>query len=134
MYASLSTQGCSSSINVFSFHILSFLLKFSSSTFICCSETFPVIIILYPLGLIKYWCAHCLPLAFAIFFIQTVSTFIIHEIKLWYSSNGNNLCFTSCFFWKFQGVIDLRRSLQSNTFSYFRLKLSVFRNNKMNLN
>lgn len=47
-----------------------------------------MIILLYPPGLIKYWCplASCLPLACAIFFIQTVSTFIIHEIKILHRS------------------------------------------------
>lgn len=107
-----------------------------------------VIIPLYPPGLIKYWCprplvgASCLPLAFAIFFIQTVSTCIIHEIKIWSSSNSDHLCSTSCMefffiffrepgdqmfssgFWEF----DRRRSYTpTHSLILFRLNLTVFR-------
>lgn len=70
-----------------------------------------------PPGLIKYWCppASCLPLAFAIFFIQTVSTFIIHEIKIWSSSRGDHLIF----FFIWGGFIDLRWSLHFNTLWFY---------------
>lgn len=98
-YASLWMQDCrqwTSSFFLFPFtnHILSSLWTLVLSLL---SDIFSVIIPLYPPGLIQYWCspASRLPLAFAIFFIQTVSTFIIHEIKIMSSSNSYRLCFTS---------------------------------------
>lgn len=98
-YASLWMQDCRHCGHLLSFfsHSLTIFCLPYGLQFFRFSLIFSVIIPLYPPGLIQYWCspASRLPLAFAIFFIQTVSTFIIHEIKIMSSSNSYRLCFTS---------------------------------------